>query len=611
MQRYDYTALHRDFIDTADFEPRQSSSGPGSVASTISSASDHVNEEYKAKYERLQESYKRLQRNNISLEEKLLNVSEKFNADKNLLSRDLATQTQKVVEAKLTIQQLNKENFQLKSDLKVALQLLQNKPNAFVHQKLGNLPTDLQARVRDYYRDQEREKVARSSGQRISISVSSGGSNKDTDDAISAAILAKVLEQRERERSKDKKFCIDIGTQTHHWGFPDTVSVSEKQRGGKSTDEEDDLENDDTTVLASSSPRILPDEPSIHSSVLRKDVTLPDNAEDSAGDAVKSSSSKSQSWESDFDSECSYNVEHVSNLLLASAAQGEPGASSNLQKKVTSEDSNIMQQNKNFDEDLASSRAGQTASMNLYKNPAGSGRVYTEENVVAEQKNGEEGCVSASGYSNADYYSVGGLRGSLLETSQSNTLGLIKRSYTYDYLTSHQLESTPPYRAKPSIPSSSSVFQAFGAASSGQHVSIKESNIQRTDPLKQRTETMIQRIPENGQDLKVGAAGGGVDPGCVSVPSESMSAMSLSSSLSSKLSSTIVPPLPSSQSNLVHRTFKGLSTESVCSSREGSLAGHYPLSSSGRSTTTVLRSNSASSSRLTRSMSYSTKQTDI
>ena len=24
---------------------------------------------------------------------------------------------------------------------------------------------------------------------------------------------------------------------------------------------------------------------------------------------------------------------------------------------------------------------------------------------------------------------------------------------------------------------------------------------------------MIQRIPENGQDLKVGAAGGGVDPG--------------------------------------------------------------------------------------------------
>ena len=46
--------------------------------------------------------------------------------------------------------------------------------------------------MRDYYRDQEREKVARSSGQRISISVSSGGSNKDTDDAISAAILAKV-----------------------------------------------------------------------------------------------------------------------------------------------------------------------------------------------------------------------------------------------------------------------------------------------------------------------------------------------------------------------------------------------------------------------------------
>ena len=45
---------------------------------------------------------------------------DKFESDKNLISRDLATQTQKVVEAKLTIQQLHKLNTQLKSDLQAS-----------------------------------------------------------------------------------------------------------------------------------------------------------------------------------------------------------------------------------------------------------------------------------------------------------------------------------------------------------------------------------------------------------------------------------------------------------------------------------------------------------
>ena len=46
-------------------------------------------------------------------------IVDKFESDKNVISRELATQTQKVVEAKLTIQQLHKLNSQLKSDLQV------------------------------------------------------------------------------------------------------------------------------------------------------------------------------------------------------------------------------------------------------------------------------------------------------------------------------------------------------------------------------------------------------------------------------------------------------------------------------------------------------------
>ena len=34
-----------------------------------------------------------------------------------------------------------------------------------------------------------------------------------------------VLEERENERKKEEKFCIDIGTQTHGWQFPDTMEL--------------------------------------------------------------------------------------------------------------------------------------------------------------------------------------------------------------------------------------------------------------------------------------------------------------------------------------------------------------------------------------------------
>lgn len=42
---------------------------------------------------------------------------------------------------------------------------------------------------------------------------------------VSAAILARVLEEREKERKKEQKFCIDIGTQTHGWHFPDATEL--------------------------------------------------------------------------------------------------------------------------------------------------------------------------------------------------------------------------------------------------------------------------------------------------------------------------------------------------------------------------------------------------
>merc|ERR1712059_25202 len=83
-------------------------------------------------------------------------------------------------------------------------------------QKVDSLPEDLQLRVRQYATEKPGEKRNfRNGGQKITISVPNGG------ESVSAAILAKVLEERENERKKEQKFCIDIGTQTHGWQFPD------------------------------------------------------------------------------------------------------------------------------------------------------------------------------------------------------------------------------------------------------------------------------------------------------------------------------------------------------------------------------------------------------
>ena len=132
------------------------SSGPESTSSNSSGVSDH--EEWQPKYERLLDAHKKLQRTNMSLEEKLLKIVDKFEGEKNLINRDLSTQTQKVVEAKLTIQQLHKQNSQLKSDLHVALNILQMKPNSFVSHRLDSLPEDLQLRVKQHNSEKQEDK---------------------------------------------------------------------------------------------------------------------------------------------------------------------------------------------------------------------------------------------------------------------------------------------------------------------------------------------------------------------------------------------------------------------------------------------------------------------
>jgi hypothetical protein len=188
---------------------------------------DYSSWEWKVKYERLFEAHRKLQKTNNSLEDKLLRIVDKFEAEKNQMSRDLASQTQKLVESKLTIQRLHDQNRNLQNDLNLSINLLRNRPNCFVSQRIDSLPSDVRASVKSYAAEKNRE---RSEGKKIRVAIPddvsgsggsySAGSDADGGDLVSAAILAKVLEERDKERRRDQKFCIDIGTQTHGWHFP-------------------------------------------------------------------------------------------------------------------------------------------------------------------------------------------------------------------------------------------------------------------------------------------------------------------------------------------------------------------------------------------------------
>ena len=199
-----------------------------------SSASEDVLAEWRAKYERLWEAHRKLQKTNHSLEDKLLRVVDRFEADRNQMTRDLASQTQKLVQAKLTGQQLRDQIDELQSDLQLAITLLQNKPGTYLPQRMGGLPLDVQGRVRSYVAERQQEQQQQqghssaSSARKITVPIMDDVEQAKVgeDQRVSAAILAKVLEERSKERRRDRKFCIDVGTQTHSWLFTATEKLS-------------------------------------------------------------------------------------------------------------------------------------------------------------------------------------------------------------------------------------------------------------------------------------------------------------------------------------------------------------------------------------------------
>ena len=101
--------------------------------------------------------------------------------------------------------------------------------------KVESLPPEVRSRVRNYIEGKSSSDLSASTrskrdctpgkeGKKIRVAIPDDlpllGQEEccaDQADRISAAILAKVLEERDKERRAEAKFCIDVGTQTHGW----------------------------------------------------------------------------------------------------------------------------------------------------------------------------------------------------------------------------------------------------------------------------------------------------------------------------------------------------------------------------------------------------------
>ncbi|GFW98522.1 tight junction-associated protein 1 [Trichonephila clavipes] len=182
---------------------------------------------------RLFDSHKKLQKVNQGLEDKLLKLVDKFETEKSALTKDVADLTNRLVEARLSINDLEEQNVQFRNDCNIAIQLLQCKPSNFVSQKLSSFPSDLQDKVKLHFnhRNQRDLHNSRSSPELRTIRVpiptfpptamvysvnnvpqalennTSSASSDNIPDYVSAAILAKVLEERTKERLDKQEQC--------------------------------------------------------------------------------------------------------------------------------------------------------------------------------------------------------------------------------------------------------------------------------------------------------------------------------------------------------------------------------------------------------------------
>ncbi|XP_024916543.1 tight junction-associated protein 1 [Cynoglossus semilaevis] len=143
------------------------------------------------KFRRLQNSYTASQRTNQDLEEKLHALLRKVERDKKMMDQEIVALTNKLLDAKNTIDRLEELNERYRQDCNLAVQLLKCNKSHFRNHKFADLPSELQDMLNKH----------------IKSSLPEGGSGpspQDPDtlsltpaDVVPTSVIARVLEKPE------------------------------------------------------------------------------------------------------------------------------------------------------------------------------------------------------------------------------------------------------------------------------------------------------------------------------------------------------------------------------------------------------------------------------
>ncbi|XP_071075713.1 tight junction-associated protein 1 isoform X2 [Desmodus rotundus] len=113
-------------------------------------------DKFKDKFRRLQNSYTASQRTNQELEDKLHTLIKKAEMDRKTLDWEIVELTNKLLDAKNTINKLEELNERYRLDCNLAVQLLKCNKSHFRNHKFADLPCELQDMVRKHlHSDQE------------------------------------------------------------------------------------------------------------------------------------------------------------------------------------------------------------------------------------------------------------------------------------------------------------------------------------------------------------------------------------------------------------------------------------------------------------------------
>ncbi|XP_055018640.1 tight junction-associated protein 1 isoform X1 [Boleophthalmus pectinirostris] len=141
------------------------------------------------KFRRLQNSYTASQRTNQDLEEKLHALLRKVERDKKTMDQELVELTNKLLDAKGTIDRLEELNERYRQDCNLAVQLLKCNKSHFRNHKFADLPTELQDMLHKHMKNSLPEHSA---------------PDKDPDslsltpaDVVPTSVIARVLEKPE------------------------------------------------------------------------------------------------------------------------------------------------------------------------------------------------------------------------------------------------------------------------------------------------------------------------------------------------------------------------------------------------------------------------------